>query len=67
MTKIHAYRLMDAAEVTQNLQSNQLVTSLPVNESQARPLTKLEPQQQQEVWAKAVETAPNGKVTAAPR
>ena len=34
-------------------------------ESQARPLSKLEPEQQRQAWQKAVETAPEGKVTAA--
>ena len=33
----------------------------PVNERQARPLTKLEPEQQQEAWKTVVETAPEGK------
>lgn len=37
----------------------------PVTESQARPLTRLEPDQQRIAWQKAVETAPEGKVTAA--
>jgi hypothetical protein len=39
---------------------------LPTNERQVRPLTKLEPQQQQEVWQQAVEEAggkvPSGRV-----
>ncbi|WP_334930245.1 hypothetical protein [Nostoc sp.] len=30
---------------------------LPTNERQVRPMTKLEPQEQQEVWVKAVEQA----------
>ncbi len=34
---------------------------LPTNEAQCRPLTKLEPEQQREAWAKAVESA-GGKV-----
>lgn len=57
---------MRAAEVIGNLsQTPTIVGVLPITESQARPLTKLEPAQQREAWAKAVETAPNGKVTAA--
>lgn len=63
MSKMHAYRLMDSTTTIENLKSNQLVT-LPVNESQARPLTKIEPDQQGKVWQRAVETAPEGKVTA---
>ncbi len=35
------------------------------NEGQARPLMGLEPSQQREVWQEAVETAQNGKLTAA--
>jgi predicted SnoaL-like aldol condensation-catalyzing enzyme len=35
-----------------------------ISERQARPLTKLEPEQQQEAWQKVVETAPEGKITA---
>lgn len=36
----------------------------PKSESVIRPLTKLPPAAQQEVWHEAVETAPEGKVTA---
>lgn len=42
-----------------------IVPILPATETQARPLAILEPEIQREVWAKSVETAPNGKVTAA--
>jgi hypothetical protein len=49
----------------QNVVSEDLTTIgsqiLPTNERQVRPLTKLEPQQQQEVWQRAVEEA-GGKV-----
>lgn len=61
MSKMHAHRLMGAAEVTSNLDSNQLVT--PSSESQVRPLAHLPPDQQKEVWAKAVEIG-GGKPTA---
>ncbi len=37
--------------------------TLPTAQVQVRPLMKLEPEQRQEVWRKACETAPNGKVT----
>lgn len=37
----------------------------PANERQVRPLARLEPEQQKEAWQRAVETAPDGKVTAA--
>lgn len=39
---------------------------MPETERQTRPLVKLEPEQQCEAWQKAVETAPEVKVTAAP-
>ena len=64
VSKMHAYRLMDASSVVANLESNQLVT-FPTNEAQARPLTQLPAEQQAEAWTRAVETAPEGKITAA--
>lgn len=63
MSRRHAYRLMESCGVIETVKCDQLVT--PTTESQTRPLSKLEPQQQREAWAKAVETAPEGKVTAA--
>jgi len=65
MSKMHAYRLMDSCSVVDTVKSNPRVTSIPNCERQARPLAKLEPDQQIEAWGKAVETAPEGKVTAA--
>ena len=77
-TRSHPYRLIDAASVIDNLsqmspigrQNNSESENggdiLPTSERQCRPLTKLEPQQQREVWRKAVENAqgrvPSGKV-----
>jgi phage N-6-adenine-methyltransferase len=54
---------MDAAQVAGNLADD--VKNFTHRESHVAPLTVLEPAQQREAWAKAVETAPNGKVTAA--
>ncbi|MFW9261274.1 hypothetical protein [Nostoc sp. CALU 546] len=58
-----SYLLMDAAVVFDNLleKCDPLDHILPTNERQVRPMTKLEPEQQQEVWVKAVEQA-GGKV-----
>ncbi|MHC0068592.1 hypothetical protein ACWATR_37980 [Nostoc sp. UIC 10890] len=58
-----SYLLMDAAVVFDNLleKCDPLDHILPTNERQVRPMTKLEPQEQQEVWVKAVEQA-GGKV-----
>ena len=56
-----AYQFIDAAKVAENLSA---IEYKPTHESQLRPLTHLEPEQQKEVWQKAVETAPGGQVTA---
>jgi N6-adenosine-specific RNA methylase IME4 len=63
MERAHAYRLIDASEVAQNL--SPIGDIQPSSESQARPLTGLKPEQQREVWLKAVSTAPAGRITAA--
>jgi len=63
-TKTYANYQIAAAEVRANL-TTIVVKQLPQNEAQIRPLTSLEPDQQREVWQRAVETAPNGKITAA--
>lgn len=62
MSRFYAYRLIDAVVVIDNVDNCQ---QKPATESQARPLARLEPEQQKEAWTKAVETAPDGKVTAA--
>jgi hypothetical protein len=62
MERRHAYRLIDAASVVSNVSN--WTQEIPHTESQARPLTSLDPDDQREAWSRAVETAPNGKVTA---
>jgi len=62
MGKSNAYYLISASEVEKNLST---MVDKPATERQARPLSKLEPEQQRQAWQKAVETAPEGKVTAA--
>ncbi|MHC5747036.1 MAG: hypothetical protein ACYTXT_35175 [Nostoc sp.] len=63
-----SYLLMDAAVVFDNLVEicDQIDHKLPIAEGQVRPMTKLEPQEQQEAWLKAVELAdgkvPTGKI-----
>jgi hypothetical protein len=69
--------LISAAEVVDNLSGEPeaklkrepMVLILPTSERQCRPLTKLEPEQQREIWHKAVETSkgkvPSGKVVSA--
>jgi hypothetical protein len=63
MERANAYRLIEAAVVVGHL--SPIGDTLPANEAQARPLTSLPPSQQSEAWQRAVETAPEGKVTAA--
>jgi hypothetical protein len=61
-TRRYAYLLIDSSAVIENVNN---CSQKPITESQARPLTKLQPDQQREAWQKAVETAPEGKVTSA--
>jgi hypothetical protein len=60
MSRRRANQLILATSDTENLG-----TPVPITERQARPLTRLDPEQQREVWKEALNTAPNGKVTAA--
>jgi hypothetical protein len=62
LSRPHAYRMIDAAVVVENL--SPIGDMVPVNESQARPLTRLPPEQQAEVWREVVETAPPSGITA---
>jgi len=62
-SRSRAYQLMESVDVRDNLLTQD--TLEPLNEKQIRPLAKLEPDQQREAWQRAVETAPDGKVTAA--
>ena len=50
-----AYQFMDSAKVVGNLQSSTIVELLPINESQARPLASLEPEEQVEAWKRVRE------------
>jgi hypothetical protein len=61
-TKSRANQLIAASEVADNLTT---FVAKPVNEAQVRPLTRIkDPEEQREIYQKAVETAPEGKVTA---
>lgn len=64
ISKTHANRLIDSAEVIANLTPIGVIP-LPATESQARPLASLSAEEQPIVWRMSVDTAPNGKVTAA--
>ena len=63
-TRQSANRYIGAAEAVRNIEMEPIGSILPQTESQARPLTSLPPEQQREAWQAAVETAPNGKITA---
>lgn len=54
MSRIHAHRLMTSAEIANNLLP---IGNIPQTESQARPLARLEPEQQIIAWETAVSTA----------
>jgi hypothetical protein len=59
-----AYQYIDSVKVIDNVRHGAHGVECPINERQCRPLAKLEPQQQVKAWEMAVETAPDGKVTA---
>ncbi len=63
LTSRHANRLIEAVEINEDLRPMGL--ELPINERQARPLSRVEPEIRAELWQTALDTAPNGKVTAA--
>lgn len=62
MTRMRASQLIGAAEVVSNV--NHGLQAAPASERVTRPLAKLPAETQREVWKEAVETAPEGKVTA---
>ena len=59
----YLYYQLEAAKIERNISTTVEKEQIP--ERQLRPLAKLEPEQQRTAWQKAVETAPEGKVTAA--
>jgi hypothetical protein len=61
----YLYYQLEAAQIEQNLGKSTLVDSEQIPETHLRPLSKLEPAQQREAWQKAIDIAPEGKVTAA--
>lgn len=61
----YARRLIEATKVIQNLESGPIGPILPKTETQARPLTKLEPEVQSEVWSEVV--AQHGENITAPK
>lgn len=62
LDRTYAYRLINAFCVADNLLP---IGNIPENESQARPLVPLTPDEQRTAWGIVLKTAPDGKVTAA--
>lgn len=62
LSRPRAYQLLEAAEVVNNVST--IVDIAPATESQARPLTRLEPEVQREVWQELVESTPVERITA---
>ena len=62
MSRIYAYRVIEASKVSQNLLT--IGNMLPANEAQARPLTTLEPAQQREAWKLAIQASEGRTITA---
>lgn len=62
----HIYRLASSGEVLANLSETDPVGQNAITERQLRPIAqaKLQPEQQREVWVRAVDSAQGGKVTA---
>lgn len=62
----YLYYQLEAAQTEKNI-STIVEKTETIPESQLRPLTKLrnDPEKQKEAWQQAVDTAPDGKVTAA--
>lgn len=54
----------DFKDVAERISKSETMVSPPENERQARPLSKLPECEQPAAWKEAVETAPNGKMTA---
>jgi hypothetical protein len=61
MSRFHAYNLINGSKATKNVDNCQ---HKPTTESQARPLTKLPPEDQPKAWQKAVEIAGGEQPTA---
>ena len=61
-TRMYAHYLIKSSMVIENVNN---CLQKPATESQCRPLLRLTADQQLIAWQKAVETAPDGKITAA--
>jgi len=64
ITQQYATQTLRSAEVVKNLESETIVSLLPQTESQARPLTKLEPEIQRQTWRDVTEKYKPEEITA---
>lgn len=62
-TRMRASQLIEAARVVADVK-HVLHDNTPINARQASELAVIEPEHRAEVWQRAVETAPEGKITA---
>jgi hypothetical protein len=62
--RTYAFYMIEAAKVVENL-SVHYSEQLPATETQARPLAQLDLELQQAAWQQVIDTAPDGKITAA--
>lgn len=62
--KTHAYRQINGAKVVESVPNWGQSATPPTLESHVREVAKLPPNRRAEAWAEAVETAPNGRLTA---
>jgi hypothetical protein len=61
MARAHAYRLIEAAQIVGDVSP---IGDIPANEAQARELGKVPTEKRAEAWQRAVDTAPDGGITA---
>jgi hypothetical protein len=59
-----AYQYITASDTMNRIKECAQIAHIPANESQVRPLTRLEPDTQVQAWLTVVETAPEGRITA---
>lgn len=58
-----SYQYIAAAGAYENVRNCAQIDIFPTNESQLRPLTRLEDQDQAQAWRQAIDTAPEGRIT----
>lgn len=64
MGRNYVNKLVTASEIVTSLGTTVPKQHLPANEAQVRPLSKLkDPEQQRQAWERALERAPDGKIT----